>query len=164
MMIRELEIKDAEAFLALSKRIEESGMMLFEPGEKQMTVEQQEKMIERISKDEDSSFFVSEIDGQLAGFLAVIGNSVKRKQHAAMVVVGVDADYRGQGVGTKLFDHLSEWAKHKGLKRLELTVIKHNDAAYHLYRKQGFKVEGVKEGSLMIDGMLTDEYYMAKLI
>ncbi len=34
MHIRTIELKDAENYLALSKRIESSGYMLFEPEEK----------------------------------------------------------------------------------------------------------------------------------
>lgn len=44
MMIRPIEVRDAENFLELCKKIDESGFMLFEPGERQTTVEQQSKI------------------------------------------------------------------------------------------------------------------------
>ncbi|MER1957938.1 MAG: GNAT family N-acetyltransferase [Solibacillus sp.] len=40
------------------------------------------------------------------------------------------------------------WAKQQQLHRLELTVIEHNHQAIHLYRKMGFKEEGIKRDSL----------------
>lgn len=40
MIIRPIEASDVEDFLKLSKKIDESGFMLYEPGEREMTVEQ----------------------------------------------------------------------------------------------------------------------------
>lgn len=57
-----------------------------------------------------------------------------------------------------------EWAKQKGLHRLELTVIAHNKCAVHVYEKLGFEIEGVKRDALYIDGVFVDELYMSKLL
>lgn len=40
MKIRHIEEEDAESFIELSKKIDESGFMLLEPGERQTTVKQ----------------------------------------------------------------------------------------------------------------------------
>lgn len=40
MVIRPIEIGDAEELLELNRRIDESGFMLHEPGERKRTVEQ----------------------------------------------------------------------------------------------------------------------------
>jgi len=63
MRIRTLKKSDAAEFVRLTKTIDESGRMLFEPGERQTTVEQQEKMIQRIQEDKKSTFLVAEIEG-----------------------------------------------------------------------------------------------------
>jgi len=47
MIIRPIEVIDAERFLELSKKVDESGFMLYEPGEKKTTVEQQRTSIEK---------------------------------------------------------------------------------------------------------------------
>lgn len=65
MKIRPIEVEDAESFIELSKKIDESGFMMLEPGERQTTVEQQTRSIERISKDEKSIFYVADVDGIL---------------------------------------------------------------------------------------------------
>jgi len=44
------------------------------------------------------------------------------------------------------------------------TVMCINDAAKHLYEKNGFAVEGIKKNSMIVDGTYADEYYMAKLL
>ena len=35
--------------------------------------------------------------------------------------------------------------------------------AKHLYEKNGFKVEGIKKNSMIIDDKYVDEFYMAKI-
>lgn len=40
----------------------------------------------------------------------------------------------------------------------------HNEAALHLYEKNGFQREGIKKNSMVVNGQFVDEYYMAKLL
>lgn len=164
MIIRPIEVSDAENFLELSKKIDESSFMLFEPGERQTTVEQQRKSIERILSEPNTIFFVAEIENKLVGFIAAIGSNLKRNRHSANIVLGVLEDYRGQGIAIKLFNNVFEWANEVGISRLGLTVIKHNNKAFNLYRKMGFKSEGERVQSLKINGEFVNEYYLYKLL
>ena len=45
-----------------------------------------------------------------------------------------------------------------------LTVECPNTGTLHLYQKAGFKVEGVRPKSMMVDGQLVDEYYMGMVL
>ena len=164
MIIRPIEVSDAENFLELSKKIDESGFMLFEPEERQSTVEQQRKSIERILSEPNSIFFVAEIENKLVGFIAAIGSNLKRNRHSANIVLGVLEDHRGKGFATKLFNKVFEWAKEVGISRLGLTVIKDNNKAFNLYRKMGFVSEGERVQSLKINGEFVNEYYLYKLL
>lgn len=40
----------------------------------------------------------------------------------------------------------------------------HNEAARKLYEKSDFKVEGIRAKSMLVNGELVDEYYMAKIL
>lgn len=150
MIIRPIAVSDAENFVELSKKIDESGFMMFEPGEKETTVEQQRKSIERILSEKKSIFFVAEVESKIVGFIAVLGSNLKRNQHSAYLVLGILEEYQGQGIATKLFNQVFEWAKEVEISRLELTVIKGNKKAFNLYRKMGFILEGEKVHSLII--------------
>ena len=55
------------------------------------------------------------------------------------------------------------WAKEILITRLELTVMCPNIVAKHLYEKNGFKIEGIKKMSMLVDGEYVDEFYIAKL-
>ncbi|WP_217587461.1 GNAT family N-acetyltransferase [Lentibacillus saliphilus] len=164
MIIRPIAVSDAKQFLELSKKIDASGFMLYEPGERETTVEQQRKSIERILSEKKSIFFVAEVEGEIVGFIAALGGTLKRNQHSAYLVLGILEAYQGRGIATQLFHQVFEWAKEIDISRLELTVIKDNIKALNLYRKMGFIIEGEKVHSLIINGKPVNEYYLYKLL
>ena len=51
----------------------------------------------------------------------------------------VAADYRQQGIATKLLDAAISWSKLQGLKRLQLLADKNNALALAFYQKQGWQ-------------------------
>jgi RimJ/RimL family protein N-acetyltransferase len=59
---------------------------------------------------------------------------------------------------------LEQWARANSLRRLELTVMIHNELAVGLYRKMGYVVEGTRHAALLVDNHLVDEFWMAKLL
>ena len=59
---------------------------------------------------------------------------------------------------------LEKWATDHKIHRLELTVMSHNERAVNLYQKMGFKIEGIKQDSLLVNDEYVDEYYMAKIL
>ncbi|MGE7916945.1 N-acetyltransferase family protein [Lysinibacillus xylanilyticus] len=164
MFIREARIEDAEQIMVVMKNAEESNFMLFGPGERQLEAEQFTGFIENIYKNSHSALFIAEIDQTVVGYLIVQGSTPSRLSHRAYIVVGIHSDFRGRKIGTALFGHLDNWAKEKGMHRLELTVMVNNIAGIALYKKMGFEVEGTKRHSLYVDGEYMDEYYMSKLL
>ncbi|WP_459501156.1 N-acetyltransferase family protein [Bacillus sp. C1] len=164
-MIREIQIEDAAAFLQLGKQLDvETSFMLLEPGERDLAVEQQAKMIQRFIDNHTSTIFVATHEEQVVGFILANGSDVQRKKHVATIVIGILQEYSGKGIGTILFKEIEKWARLHDVWRLELTVMAHNTRAQALYKKVGFKQEGIKKASLIVDGKNIDEYYMAKLL
>ncbi|PFB76094.1 N-acetyltransferase [Bacillus anthracis] len=164
-VIREIKIEDAAPFLQLSKQLdEETKFMLYEPGERKFTAEQQEKMIHRFIENKYATILVAVEEERIVGFILVNGNHIQRKRHVASIVIGILQEYSGRGIGTRLFKEAEKWARLHDVWRLELTVMAHNTRAQALYKKAGFEKEGVKRASLIIDGENIDEYEMAKLL
>ncbi len=165
MIIRQIETADAEQFIQLVQQVErEAAYMLFEPGERNTPVEQLRERIKAVAQDEHSAIFLAEKENHLAGYLMAIGGNANRNRHTIYLVVGVLDEYRGQGIGTKLFEQLEKWATEQSVRRMELTVVTRNEAGLALYKKRGFEIEGTKRDSLLIHGEYLDEYYMAKLL
>lgn len=165
MLIREVQVDDAKQLSELIVKVEsESPFMLFEPGERKVNPEGQRKRIESIRQEENSEIFVVQDNDRLVGYLFAIGGQSNRTKFSAYIVVGILNQFRGLGLGTKLFQQVEEWARKQNIRRLELTVITHNEAGLGLYKKMGFEIEGTKRNSLYIDGEFVDEYYMSKLL
>jgi RimJ/RimL family protein N-acetyltransferase len=164
LIIRKLEDKDADQFSAMLKKLDEETIhMLFEPGERQVT---QEDVIRTVKRREESNSLtlVAEVNGKIVGFVSADRGFANRIKHSVFIVTGILSDYRGKGIGSKLFENLIIWATKNEVQRLELTVMTHNEVALKLYKKIGFKIEGLKERSMIVNGEYIDEYYMAKLI
>lgn len=163
--IRPAGPSDAAAFLDLKTALDhETTLMMFEPGERTTSVEQERAALETLEDRENSTILVAEVNGELAGYVQAEGGAFRRTRHSAHIVIGVRAAFAGQGIGTRLLQTLDGWAREQGLHRLELTVQAHNDAAVALYRKLGFEIEGTRRHSLLVDGVWVDELLMAKLL
>lgn len=164
LLIREVSVEDADEFIKLIKKVEnESNFMLMESGERKTTAELQRKQLESIKQQDNSIIFVAEIEDKLVGYLFAIGGSVSRTKHSAYIVIGILQKFRGEKIGTALFNNVIEWASNQKLSRLELTVVTENTAGLALYTKSGFEMEGTKRKSILIDGRYYDEFYMSKL-
>jgi RimJ/RimL family protein N-acetyltransferase len=69
------------------------------------------------------------------------------------------------GLGTAMLTKLIELAKKERLHRIGLSVIVDNKRAINLYRKFGFKIEGVmKDAYFGEDGKYHDELVMGLLL
>lgn len=163
MIIREIHKKDSADFLNMLLDLDrETKNMMFEPGERPKDVKKIEDMIEQYQQT-NSLILVADIGDNIVGFLSAEKGYYNRIKHTAYIVVGILHEYQGKGMGTNFFKWLEKWAIQNKLIRLELTVMTHNLAAIHLYKKNGFVIEGVKFKSMNVDGKYEDEYYMARL-
>ncbi|WXR60308.1 GNAT family N-acetyltransferase [Peptostreptococcaceae bacterium AGR-M142] len=163
MEIRKIRIEDAKKFLEMALQLDkETKDMMLEEGERKTTVEQMQRGIENTIKS-GSVIFVIEDKDKIVGFLKASRGEYNRIKHSAHIVVGMLRAYRGKKLGTKLFEHLDNWAIENNIKRLDLTVIKTNEIALNLYKKMGFKVEGLKEKTMIVDGIYKDEYCLGKI-
>ena len=67
------------------------------------------------------------------------------------------------GFGRKLIEVALDAAQRRGLKRIELTVWDGNNRAIALYKKIGFKQEGIHHDAVCIEGEFHDLLSMAYL-
>lgn len=163
--IREARSEDADALLALKRALDhETTFMLLEPGERTMTETEVAEQLRRAAARSNSVVLVADASGELVGYVEAIGGGVRRNRHTAHVVIGVRQAVAGQGIGGRLLQELERWGRTNGVRRLELTVMTHNERAIGLYTKMGYRVEGTREAALLVDNELVDELWMAKLL
>jgi RimJ/RimL family protein N-acetyltransferase len=63
-------------------------------------------------------------------------------RHRAEFGITVHDDYQGRGLGTILTRYMIDIARERGLKKIDLMVVAHNERAINVYKGQGFEVEG----------------------
>ena len=59
-------------------------------------------------------------------------------QHRATFGVTVHDDYQGKGLGKILTQYMLDIAAERGVKKVELSVVAHNERAIHIYEKYGY--------------------------
>ena len=156
---------DAKSLVDLIAQIdEETELMLFEPKERNQTVEQQESFLKEIEHSPSKAMFVAEYEHKFIGFVVGIGGIANRNRHCCYIIIGVLKEYWGKGTAQQLLSNLESWAKDNKMHRLELTVMAHNQRAIALYEKFGFEGEGSKRDSMFVGGKFANEFYMSKLI
>jgi cystathionine gamma-synthase len=161
---REAGPGDAAALLALKRGLDlQTSFMLLEPDERTEDEQDIAADLATVAAAGNSVVLVAEAGGRLVGYAEARGSRFRRKRATAHVVIGVLAAAGGRGVGTRLLRELDRWAPAHGIRRLELTVMAHNQRASALYRRVGYTVEGRARECLLVDGRPADELYMAKL-
>ena len=104
------------------------------------------------------------IDGKLVGNLTLMVEQPWRRRHVATFGIGVDTQFQGRGVGSKLIEAALELCdKWLHVIRVELTVYADNEAAIGLYKKFGFSIEGLSPCYAMRDGELVDTLHMGRI-
>ncbi|MER1956817.1 MAG: GNAT family N-acetyltransferase [Solibacillus sp.] len=156
--------EDALKIISVMTNAENSGFMLFAPGERRMEEDSICKFINSINNAPKSGIFIAVEEEEILGYLMIKGENLSRTSHRAAIAIGVHSNSRGIGVGTILFEYIINWAKQEQIHRLELTVIENNVQAIHLYKKMGFEIEGIKKDSLQINDSYVNELYMSKLL
>jgi RimJ/RimL family protein N-acetyltransferase len=163
--VRQIKAEDAEKYMKLySKLDEETNFRLYEPGERNISLNEQAAEIESMINDGNSAIIVAEDGEEPVGYLSAFSRSQNRVRHIVTIGIAILQSHVGMGIGTMLFKEMEVWAKEHNKHRLELTVMENNPSAYALYRKMGFEVEGTKKDSLFIDGKYINDIYMSKLI
>lgn len=157
--------EDAEALYVFGRQLlSETSLMLLFPDERAKSVEDMRFVIQRFSE-MPRHFLINAWDGALAvGEALCMGGQFERNRHGGRVGVGVLASHYGRGIGRGLMLEVERLAREMDIRRLELTVMAHNERAHRLYRSMGYSEEGVNRESLFVDGRYVNEVMMAKLL
>ena len=76
--------------------------------------------------------------------------------------VGLLAEYRECGIGSRLISEVLSLAKEAGFEKVELDVRVGNTRAIYVYQKLGFHAVRVKKGAFVQDGCVEDVLRMER--
>ena len=104
------------------------------------------------------------VDGTLAGSCRLSPEgSVTRSRHRCGVAIALYQTYCGLGIGRYALETLIEAAKRIGYEQMELSVVRGNGRAQHLYERLGFQAYGLLPHAMKYpDGSYADEILMIK--
>jgi len=85
--------------------------------------------------------FVAEIDEKVIGFVLASFTYVPEQVSEACTIqiLGVDPDYRGQGIARKLIQALNDNCRSRGLKLIRVMVDQHDNQLQGMFESLGFE-------------------------
>jgi len=108
---------------------------------------------------------VAQVDGKTVGMTYLVRGKFEKNKHVGFLGISILMGFRRIGIGTAVMNYIIEWAeKQEKLEKVSLTVFSTNKAAINLYRKFGFKVEGISKKQYKIEGRYIDEITMGKFL
>lgn len=164
LTLRSAMVKDAPQIVKLMKGvIKEGPYTLQEPDEYDTTAKSEVAKIKRLNSGKGSVYLVAEVNKSVTGFIAFDNWPTRRTEHTGLFSVFITKKWRGCGIGKILVQGMLDWAKENPVNRkISLYVFSTNKDAIALYKKLGFKTEGIFKRDMIINGKYVDSVAMYK--
>ena len=161
MIIRRAEPADAEGLTRLGEAVgsEPEGWLVTTNGWREVADER--RYLRAIRRYPNAAVFVAEDEGRIVGRLSIARDQHPASRHVADLGLMVAMSHRRRGIGTMLLEAALDWARHAEVRKLELHVFPHNQAAIKLYENFGFVQEGYRRGHYRRGNEYVDAILMA---
>lgn len=160
-VVREAHDEDAENIINYINTIAgESDNITFGSGEFNITLDDEKSLISRISEIENSIMLIATINNEIVSVSNFSAGKRPRNYHVGSLGISVLKKYWNKGVGTAVLETMIDWAKSKGIRKINLSVRTDNEPAIHLYEKVGFVNEGKTTRGMYINNEFIDLYNM----
>ena len=161
MIVRPAEPGDAQGLKELGDAVgsEPEGWLVTTNGWRDVADER--RYLRAIRRFPHAAVFVAEDDGRIVGRLSLGRDQHPASRHVADIGLMVAASHRRRGIGTALLDAAVDWARHAGVRKLELHVFPWNEAAIRLYERFGFVQEGYRRNHYLRGDEYVDAILMA---
>jgi RimJ/RimL family protein N-acetyltransferase len=161
MRIRRAEPSDAEGLALLGDAVgsEPEGWLVTTNGWR--NVAEERRYLRAIRRYPNAAVFVADDDGLVVGRLSVARDQHPASRHVADLGLMVAATHRRRGIGTALLHAAVDWARHSGVRKLELHVFPYNKGAIALYEQFGFVQEGYRRAHYRRGDEYVDAILMA---
>lgn len=107
-------------------------------------------------------YYTIAVDNEMVGYFA-IASVPDECIEAQLSKIYVRKDHQGQGLGKDMLDFAEELCAAMGIRKLWLTVYRHNVETIAFYEHMGFTMEG-KLVQDIGDGFVMDDYRMEKIL
>lgn len=101
------------------------------------------------------------MEERVVGHVDLTGGSLYSSLHRARLGIGVEREFRGQGVGNALIAAALTWARReRKLGWIDLSVFAHNQRALRLYERLGFRETGRTADAYRVGDLRIDDVHM----
>ena len=158
--------EDGPALLDAIARIDAETEFLGVAGQRHPWADDPREELRRLRADDRGAVFLAlDRANAIVGYLGAFAGGFARNRGTIFIaVVGLREEWRGRGIGTRLFEMAEDWACARGAWRLELRVSSLNERGLALYHKRGFAIEGRIRGGVWRRNGWTDDFWMGKLL
>ena len=161
-VIRKADTGDADSLVRLAEAVgsEEGGWLIADGVWR--TASEERRYLKAIRRHEYAAVLVAELDGRIVGRLSIGRDSHPASEHVADVGLMVADGYRRRGIGRALMESAEAWARTVGVRKIELHVFPHNEAALALYDQLGYRRVGIRHGHFRRSNGYVDAVLMEK--
>ena len=144
-IIRAAEPADAPALVALANAVgaEPEGWLITTTNWRSAADER--RYLKSLRRYPHAAVFVAEAAEGIVGRLSVGRDPHPASHHVADLGLMVAESHRRRGVGSALLEAAVDWARSRGVRKLELHVFPYNEGAIQLYERFGFEREGYRK-------------------
>jgi RimJ/RimL family protein N-acetyltransferase len=158
--VRQIRIEDAPSFRECLDAVARERRYLAHV--EALPLARMEEFVKR-SVETDAAQYVAVAEERVVGWCDVFAHWAYALRHVGTLGMGVQADYRRQGLGERLLRATVEHALRNGIYRIALEARADNAAAIRLYEKVGFRHEARTRSALRFDEVFYDGVQMALL-
>jgi ribosomal protein S18 acetylase RimI-like enzyme len=123
-----------------------------------------EEVVLRNDKREFRMFFVATVDDEVVGWVHLRSPNFAKLRHTAELTMGVEAAYRGHGIGSRLMEHGLEWAESNGYEKVYQSIPATNQDAVRFLERHHWETEAIRKAHYKIDGEYVAEQQMAVML
>ncbi len=164
-VVRAATPRDARALAALGAEVAAEAEAWLPAGRWRTAGEERRQLRVLARNSAAAAVLVADAPGSgIVGRLTVMRDRQPACHHVADVGLMVAAAWRRRGVGRALLNAAEEWARDHEVRKLELHVFPHNEAAIALYDAAGYRREGYRRGHFRREGRFLDAILMARTL
>ncbi|MCG2767838.1 MAG: GNAT family N-acetyltransferase [Anaerolineae bacterium] len=164
LLIREVQLDDAEAIVSILNPIIEAGVytVLDAP----LTAEAERKYITNFPHRGIFYVAVHRRDKRIVGLQSIepFATYTRAFNHVAVLGTFVDLSHRRQGIGTRLSEVILEAARRKGYEKLFTYVRADNFESLVFHLKLGFRIVGTAQKQAKLGQRYVDEIIIEKFL
>ena len=158
--VRRIQVQDAEDFCACLDSVARERRYLA-----QVEAPPLEKVREFVTQsvEQDAAQYVAVVDDKIVGWCDVFGHWAYALKHVGTLGMGIQAEFRGQGLGRALLLRTLEHALKNGIYQVTLEAREDNERAIRLHEQVGFKHEARAPCAVRFEGKFYTGITMALL-